>query len=172
MSLPAPQSTDLLETLLDSWDRNNQILINLLRALPAGALQVRAMQTSPSIAEQFNHLHFVRLVFLTEDAPEFALPLPSSEWLPDGDAERIAQSLNDSAAAVRRAVEARIRTGQPTNTNYDHPLLFLQHMIFHEGYHHGQIKLALKLAGHELDDRQIGPLTWGLFIDKANNEPD
>jgi len=26
----------LLETLLDSWDRNNTILINFLRALPAG----------------------------------------------------------------------------------------------------------------------------------------
>jgi len=31
---------------------------------------------------------------------------------------------------------------------YDHPLLYLQHMIWHEGYHHGQIKLALKVMGH------------------------
>jgi DinB family len=26
----------------------------------------------------------------------------------------------------------------------------LQHMIWHEGYHHGQIKLALKLAGRPI----------------------
>ena len=26
----------LLEALLDSWDRNNTILVNLLRALPEG----------------------------------------------------------------------------------------------------------------------------------------
>jgi hypothetical protein len=31
--------------------------------------------------------------------------------------------------------------------HYDHPILLLQHMLWHEGYHHGQIKLALKLAG-------------------------
>ena len=28
----------LLEALLDSWDRNNTILLNLLRALPVGGL--------------------------------------------------------------------------------------------------------------------------------------
>ena len=29
----------LLEALLDSWDRNNIILVNLLRALPEGGLE-------------------------------------------------------------------------------------------------------------------------------------
>ena len=33
--------------------------------------------------------------------------------------------------------------------HYDHPILFLQHMLCHEGYHHGQIKRALKLAGRD-----------------------
>jgi len=28
---------DLLEALLDSWDRNNTILVNLLRAIPKDA---------------------------------------------------------------------------------------------------------------------------------------
>ncbi len=31
----------LLEALLDSWDRNNAILLNLLRALPEGGLEAR-----------------------------------------------------------------------------------------------------------------------------------
>ena len=35
----------LLEALLDSWDRNNTILLNLLRALPDGGLEVRAMRS-------------------------------------------------------------------------------------------------------------------------------
>jgi hypothetical protein len=29
------------------------------------------------------------------------------------------------------------------NLHYDHPILLLQHMLWHEGYHHGQMKLAL-----------------------------
>jgi hypothetical protein len=41
-------------------------------------------------------------------------------------------------------------------------LFYLQHMIWHEGYHHSQIKLALKMNGRSFDDKKIVPLTWGL----------
>ena len=71
----------LLEALLDSWDRNNAILLNLLRALPECGLDARAMDSSPSVAEMFAHIHFVRLVFVSEDAPEVATKLPEeSGW--------------------------------------------------------------------------------------------
>jgi len=40
----------LLEVLLDSWDRNNTILLNLLRAFSDGGLEARAMEGSLSIA--------------------------------------------------------------------------------------------------------------------------
>jgi uncharacterized damage-inducible protein DinB len=62
---------DLLEVLLDSWDRNNTILVNLLRAVPNGGLEVKAMDGSPSVAQMFMHIHYVRLIFVSEDAPEF-----------------------------------------------------------------------------------------------------
>lgn len=35
------QPLHLLDALLDSWDRNNTILVNLLRVLPEGGLDVR-----------------------------------------------------------------------------------------------------------------------------------
>jgi uncharacterized damage-inducible protein DinB len=156
----------LLETLLDSWDRNNTILLNLLRALPEGGLEVRAMEGSPSIAELFTHIHYVRLVFVSEDAPEFARNLPEEEWAVERDRGRIAQILNDSAKAVRDAVNSRVETGRDMNLHYDHPILLLQHMIWHEGYHHGQMKLALKLAGRPLTDKEVGPVTWGVWMRK------
>ena len=162
-----PDANDLLQAILDSWDRNNRILVNLLRALPPGSLTARAMPGSPSVAEMFTHTHYVRLVFLSEDAPDLAAPVPPGEWLDEGDADRIAAELNESAAAVRNAVENRIRLGREMDLHYDHPLLLLQHMIWHEGYHHGQIKLALKLTGQPLDDEEIGPLTWGIWMDKT-----
>ena len=40
----------LLEALLDSWDRNNSILLNLLRFLPEGGLEAKAMEGSPCVA--------------------------------------------------------------------------------------------------------------------------
>ncbi|MGA2096413.1 MAG: DinB family protein [Candidatus Acidiferrum sp.] len=45
------------------------------------------------------------------------------------------------------------------NLHYDHAILFLQHMIWHEGYHQGQIKLALNLAGRAVGDEEAGPVT-------------
>ena len=163
-----PNSPDqpLLEALLDSWDRNNAILLNLLGALPDGGLETRAMENSPSVAELFAHIHYVRLVVLFEDAPEFAGEMPKEEWAAERDRGRLSRLLNDSAKGVRDAVKNRVERGGEMNLHYDHPILLLQHMLWHEGYHHGQIKLALKLAGRPLTDEQAGPLTWDIWMQK------
>jgi len=124
----------LLDALLESWERNNTILINLLRAVPEGGLEIRAMASSPSVAELFTHIHYVRLVFISEDAPEFAGELLYQECMNERDPDRIAQMLNDSAKAVRNAVRSRIESARHMDLHYDHPILFLQHMIWHEGY--------------------------------------
>lgn len=156
----------LLDALLDSWDRNNTILVNLLRALPEGGLEARATEGSPSVAQMFTHIHYGRLIVVSEDAPEFSRPLPEGEWRDERDLGRIAQMLNESAKVVREAVRGRLDAGRQMDSHYDHPILLLQHMIWHEGYHHGQIKLALKGAGRPLDDEQAGPVTWGVWMRK------
>ena len=74
--------------------------------------------------------------------------------------------LNDSAKAVRDAVGSRVEAGQDMILHYDHPILLLQHMLWHEGYHHGQIKLALKVTGRPLTDQEAGRVTWGVWMRK------
>jgi hypothetical protein len=76
------------------------------------------------------------------------------------------QLLNASAAAVRDVVKDRVETGKEMQLHYDHPILFLQHMLWHKGYHHGQIKLALKLMGCPISDEQAGPVTWSVWMRK------
>lgn len=166
-----PSDQSLLEALLDSWDRNNTILVNLLRALPKGALEARAMEGSPSVGKLFTHIHYVRLVFVSEDAPEFAKDLPKEEWMVERDPSRIAEMLDESAKVVRDAVKGRLEARRDMNLHYDHPILLLQHMIWHEGYHHGQIKLALKVAGSPISDKRAGPVTWGVWMRKKSGEP-
>lgn len=164
--MPSIDNDSLLEALLDSWDRNNTILLNLLRAMPVGGLEARVMEGSPSVAELFTHIRYVRLVFISEDAPEFSRELPGEEWVDERDPGRIAQMLNDSAKTVRDAVKSRLETGREMNVHYDHPILLLQHMLWHEGYHHGQIKLALKVTGRPIMDEQAGPVTWDVWMQK------
>jgi uncharacterized damage-inducible protein DinB len=157
----------LLEALLDSWDRNNRILVNLLGALSADMLGLRATAESPTIGQLFTHIHFVRLVFVEEDAPAFARALPDKEWLDEPDQRKIARMLDESAVVVREAVRAKVEAGEPMDLHYDHPILMLQHMVWHEGYHHGQIKVALKHAGLAMDDERAGPLTWDVWMEKS-----
>lgn len=166
VNMPNAQDPSLLEALLDSWDRNNAILVHLLRALPEGGLEARAMEGSPSVAQMFTHIHYGRLIVVSEDAPEFSRPLPEREWRDERDPDRIAQMLNESAKVVREALRGRLDAGRQMDLHYDHPILFLQHMIWHEGYHHGQIKLALKRTGRPVDDEEIGPVTWGVWMRK------
>lgn len=165
--MAASRNESLLDALLDSWDRNNTILVNLVRTLPTGGLEARAMPSSPSVARLLTHIHYVRLVFISEDAPEFARELPQGEWRDERDPARIEHMLHESAKAVRDAVKGRLESGQPMNQHYDHPVLFLQHMVWHEAYHHGQIKLALKLTGRPLADEVAGPGSWGVWMRKT-----
>jgi uncharacterized damage-inducible protein DinB len=166
--MPTTDDHGLLNALLDSWDRNNTILVNLLRLVPEGGMQIRATDTSPSVASLFNHIHYVRLVFVAEDAPEFAKPVrDEDEWSDESDRDRLAQLLNESARVVRDAVKGRIEAGRAMDLHYDHPVLLLQHMIWHEGYHHGQIKLALKAAGLPIANKDAGPGTWSVWMRKS-----
>ena len=157
------QDQRLLEALLDSWDRNNTILINLLRAIPEGGLEAEAMDGSPSVSEMFTHIHHERMVSVFENAPEVAGNVPEKEWVVELDADRIAQMLDESARRVRDAVKSRVEAGRDLDLDYDHPILLIQLLIFHEAYHHGQIKLALKAAGLPVTDNEAGPITWDVW---------
>jgi uncharacterized damage-inducible protein DinB len=157
----------LLEALLDSWDRNNGITVNLLRALPEGVMDLSAAPGSPTIAQLFTHMHYCRLVFVEEDAPEFARPVPQGEWRAEHDRALLETWLHDRARAVRDAVKHRVETGSEMLRHYDHPILMFQHLIWHEGYHQGQIKVALKVAGKPFDDEEIGAVTWDVWMEKG-----
>lgn len=160
----------LLDALLDSWDKNNTILLNLLRVMPDGGLETRAVADGPSVSEMFTHMHYARVVLVSEDTPEFAGDLPQQEWMNERDPDRIAQLLGESAKLVNDAVRSRVESKRDMDRHYDHPILMLQHLIWHEGYHHGQIKLALKLSGRSIPDKDAGPETWWVWMRKTGSK--
>jgi uncharacterized damage-inducible protein DinB len=160
--------SQLLDALLEAWDRSNTVMVNLLRALPEGGLQSRATETGATVAQLIMHLHHERLMSVTEEAPEYAGEVPATEWDDAGDPDRLAQRLNESAKTVRDAVRGRILAGRDVDLHFGHPALLLQFLLWHDAYHHGQIKLALKLAGHPISDEVAGPLTWGVWRAKGD----
>lgn len=154
----------VLEALLDSFQRNNTILLNLLRALPEGGMDARAMEGSPSVGEQFAHIQSIRLFWLKQVAPELVEGLP--QHFRQEDDSRLAELLNESARAICNTVKKHLETGRPmqgAHARYDHPVLFLQHMLWHEGYHVGQIKLALKRLGYVMPEALEEQAIWSLW---------
>ncbi len=70
----------------------------------------------------FTHIHYVRMAFLSEDAPEFAGEVLYQEWMNERDPGRIAQMLNESAKSVRDAVRGRLESGRDMDFHFDHPI--------------------------------------------------
>jgi hypothetical protein len=159
----------LLDAVLDSWDRSNRILINLLRSVPEGGLTARALPGSPTVSEMFTHMHHERMISVAEEAPEFAGETPVGEWVFDPDAGHIEELLTERpGSCVQQCWPERSGEGEPMALHYDHPILLLQLLQFHEAYHHGQIKLALKAAGTPVADDTVGPLTWDVWRRRSN----
>ena len=162
---------DLLQALLDSWDRNNTILVNLLSAIPKDALGTRATEEQLPVWANFLGISITcGLCLFLKTPPELAGNLPGKEWAAEPDPARMALLLNDSAKAVQDAVKSRVEAGRAMDIHYDHPILLLQHMIWHEGYHHGQIKLVLKLSGRPISNEEAGPLTWRIWMNKTKGK--
>lgn len=161
--MSATRDPQLLEALLNSWDRSNLVLLNLLRLIPIGGLEARAMAGSPTVAQMFAHLHHERMVSVLENAPEHAGKVPEDEWSPESNPDLIAQRLRESCQRVRDAVRARVESGRALDRDFAHPIDLVLFLLFHDSYHHGQIKLALKATGCPIADAEAGPLIWDVW---------
>jgi uncharacterized damage-inducible protein DinB len=141
---------DLAATALQSWDRHATALHDLIAALSPEQLQARAHPTSPSVAEQVDHLHATRLFWMayaSEKSPDW------SEAGPPPSRDVLLGQLAESAGRLRALVASRLVSGQPLAI-YGHPLFLQQHLLWHEAYHVGQIALALKTLGLPLTEPQ------------------
>lgn len=156
-------SSGLLDALLTSWDRHQTTVLGLLSVIPPQGLSARAMADSPTVGAMFTHMHYERMVSVRKNAPEWAGTVPAVQWVNETEASRIRAMLEESGHRVRQAVQARIEEGRPLDQDFPHPLQLLQFLVFHESYHHGQIKLALKATGTPLDDEVAGRLTWDVW---------
>lgn len=153
----------LLNVILESWDLNNLIMLNLLGVVPVESLAAKTTESSHSVSEMFTHMHHERMISVSEEAPEFRPKVPEKEWVFESNPEAIARMLTESARLVRDAVKARVEAGRGLELNFSHPIHLILFLIFHEGYHHGQIKTALKVAGCPIPDDIAGPLTWDVW---------
>ena len=158
-----------LDAILETWNRNTTVILNILKALPEDGIDASDTNGQWTIAHHLADMQSTNVDFLKECAPEFANGLsvsyhndPSSPlgWKPEHDINKIMAGFQSSADAVARAVKHHVETQTPFNAMYEHPIYFLQHMIWHQAYHTGQIMWALKQSGMRFSDEKAFDMIW------------
>ena len=159
---------DIAEALLDSWDRQCRIVDAVATLIDEDNRHFKPSDDGMTLDRQLAHMHGVRRFFLSQVAPEFAANLVSAsadaEGTPLADLDAIKACLKASEKAVREAVRESLKKDDPmagSNVVYDNPVLFLQHMVWHDGWHVGLIFLALRLNGQEPPEEWEEPNVWG-----------
>jgi uncharacterized damage-inducible protein DinB len=161
----------MTEILLESWDRQVQMLGNLAGLVTEPLRTAKPSEDGMTLAEQLCHVHEVRYHWLGKTSPTHqallgeVLRQVGDDWVPIDNLEEIRNQLSISAKAVRDAVSEAIHEGKIQLGPYDHPIFFLQHMLWHEGYHFALILLALRNAGAEPPEEWQEKHVWRLWRD-------
>jgi uncharacterized damage-inducible protein DinB len=156
---------DIAEALLDSWDRQCRIVSAAASLVDESNRHVKPSVDGWPLDHQLAHIHLVRKFWLEKVSPERGDALGDSfvdGWkTPITDLPTIKALLDESAVAVRVGMAECIRNNVGAIGGYDNPTLFLQHMIWHEGWHVGLIFLALRLNGQEQSEEWEEANVWG-----------
>lgn len=158
------RSMDLAACLLDSWDRQNRIVLAVASRVNDSNKDRKPSDDGMTLCEQLEHIHEVRRYWLSQIEPDAANALPSvlgNDSINSLDRlSLIHDAISQSGIAIRSVMEQALESDLVKTGFYDNPVLFLQHMIWHEGWHVGLMFLALRLAGEEPTDEWEQEKVW------------
>lgn len=155
-------SLDPEKEIIDTWNINNRINLFMLEAIPTEALSDVSASKGRNVAQQFAHLHNVRLMWLKVSGPELMEGLEKIEKEVAADKKLLTRSLKESGNAMEALFKKAVADGKVKGFK-PHVTAFLGYILAHESHHRGQIALSLKQSGHTLDKKiAYGIWEWGV----------
>ncbi len=160
---------DVISALLESFVRQARMVDSLAGLMTEGNRHAKTDPEGWSLDYHLCHIHEVRYWWLQNVSPEDAGVLRD---VFDGETEQPIESLDEIRACLQHSaqivhdVAARlISDGTQRVGSYDHPVFFLQHMLWHDGYHYGLANLCLRLAGEAPSEEWEELNVWGKWRD-------
>ncbi len=149
--------------LIETWEINGRIVLYLLESIENEWLTDISASKGRNVAEQFAHLHNVRLMWLKASAPELLEGLEKLEKAQNLNKEILAESLTKSAEAISKLISIGIANGGKIKGFKPHATAFVGYLISHESHHRGQMMLLLKQSGRKLSKSvSFGIWEWGV----------
>ncbi len=146
----------------EAWVIHDRINRYLLAAIPDEALGAVSASKGRTVAEQFAHIHNVRLMWLKAALPELLTGLTKIEKTALDRASLNAE-LERSGVAIARLLEESAANGDRIKGFKPHGTAFFAYLVSHESHHRGQILLTLKQAGYPVDKKiSYGIWEWGV----------
>ncbi len=153
--------------ILEMWDRQALIVSRVAERVTEETRGALPSADGWPLDKQLAHIHEVRLGWLRNISPEGASGLASSfevPWVtPISDLAQLKTNLAESAQAIHDTVAEMLESGATQVGGYTHPVQFIGHMVWHEGWHVGLIMLGLRLAGHEPSEEWEEGQIWSVW---------
>lgn len=122
-----------------------------------------------TIAYHLSHIHETRYWWLSQISKESASKLgdlfieEDGKYTPSHDLALVKKELRISSNKIAEIVEQHLASAIAPAGPYDNAVVFLQHMLWHEGWHVGLIMLALRQAGKEPPEEWEDAHIWQVW---------
>lgn len=148
--------------LASAWAMSNESNLFLLAQLGKDHLAASMTARTRSVADQFTHMHDVRVRWLKHAAPKDATGLePFGKDTPRTKAA-LKKALRASEAHIGAYLDSCEEAGQVKGWDGP-PASFLAYLVAHEAHHRGLILATLRAAGYRVPQEVVyGLWQWGM----------
>jgi len=139
-----------IEDLAAAWSVNNEINLEMLGLCKDDQFELKPGK-GKTIRSNFVHIVSVRAQWVSEKMPQEAAAIPKLDWR-SATRDEIISGLTITCTLMEqrfRKLDDSAKPGKQTALN------LFAYCIAHEGNHRAQIEIALRINGHEPDDKAL-----------------